>query len=50
MIKKSTDLEKSFTKSDECTEIILAAKEKYINEFSKNLAILKQHLKRTGKY
>ena len=42
--KKNTDLEKALTKSNECTEIILAAKEKYINELSKNLAIPKQHL------
>ena len=30
--KKNTDLEKALTKSNECTKIILAAKEKYINE------------------
>ena len=45
--KKNTDLEKALTKSNECAEIILAAKEKYINELSKNLAIPKQHLKCT---
>ena len=33
--KKDTELEKALTKSNECTEIILAAKEKYINELSK---------------
>ena len=36
--KKNTDLEKALTKSNECTEIILAAKEKYINELSKKLS------------
>ena len=36
--KKNTDLEKILTKSNECTEIILAAKEKYINELSKKLS------------
>ena len=35
--KKNTDLEKAVTKSNECTKIILAAKEKYINELSKKL-------------
>ena len=35
--KKNTDLEKTLTKSNECTEIILAGKEKYINELNKNL-------------
>ena len=35
--KKNTDLEKALTKSNECTKIILAAKEKYINELSKKL-------------
>ena len=34
MVKRNTDLEKALTKSNECTEIILAAKEKYINELS----------------
>ena len=34
--KKNTDFEKVFTKSNECNEIILTAKEKYINEMSKN--------------
>ena len=33
--KKNNDLEKTLTKSNECTEIILAAKEKCINELSK---------------
>ena len=42
--KKNTDLEKALAKSNECTEIILAVKEKYINELSKDLTILKQHL------
>ena len=37
---KNTDLEKAFTKSNECSEIILAAKEKYINELSKKLSNL----------
>ena len=36
--KKNTDLEKALTKSNECNEIILAAKEKYINELSKKLS------------
>ena len=36
--KKNTDLEKTLTKLNECTEIILAAKEKYINELSKKLS------------
>ena len=36
--KKNTVLEKALTKSNECTEIILAAKEKYINELSKKLS------------
>ena len=35
--KKNTDLEKALTKSNECTEIILAVTEKYINELSKKL-------------
>ena len=34
---KYTDLEKALTNSNECTGIILAAKEKYINELSKKL-------------
>ena len=33
--KKNNDLEKTLTKSNECTEIILAAKERCINELSK---------------
>ena len=33
--KKNTDLEKALTISNKYTEIILAAKEKYINELSK---------------
>ena len=37
MVKNNTDLEKALTKSNQCTEIILAAKEKYINELSKRL-------------
>ena len=49
MVKKNTDLEKALTKSNECTEIILASKEKYINELSKKLRNPKQHLKRTEK-
>ena len=36
--KRNTDLEKALTKSNKCTEIILAAKEKYINELSKKLS------------
>ena len=36
--KKNTDSKKALTKSSECTEIILAAKEKYINELSKKLS------------
>ena len=36
--KKNTDLHKALTKSNVCTEIILAAKEKYINELSKKLS------------
>ena len=36
--KKNTDSEKALTKSNECTEIILAAKEKYTNEMSKKLS------------
>ena len=36
--KKNTDLEKALTKSNKCTEIILAAKETYINELSKKLS------------
>ena len=36
MVKKYY-LEKALTKSNECTKIILAAKEKYINELSKKL-------------
>ena len=36
--KKNTDLEKVLTKSNECTEFILAAEEKYINELSKKLS------------
>ena len=36
--KKNTDLEKALTKSNECTEIILADKEKNINELSKKLS------------
>ena len=47
---KNTDLKKALTESNEGTEIIVAAKEKYSNEFSENLAIPKQQLKRTGKY
>ena len=31
MVKRNTDLEKVLTKSNECTGIILAAKEKHIN-------------------
>ena len=38
MVKKNTDLEKTLTKSNECTENILAAKEKYINDLSKKLS------------
>ena len=38
MVKKNTDLEKALNKSNECTQIILAAKEKYINELSKKLS------------
>ena len=41
MVKKNTDLEKALTKSNKCTENILAAKEKYINELSKKLSKLK---------
>ena len=37
MVKKYY-LEKALTKSNECTKIILAAKEKYINELSKKLS------------
>ena len=37
MVKKYY-LEKAITESNECTEIILAAKEKYINELSKKLS------------
>ena len=33
--KKNTDLEKALIKSNECTENILATKEKYINELNK---------------
>ena len=33
--KKSTNLEKTLTKSNECTEFVLAAKEKYINKLIK---------------
>ena len=33
--KKNNDLEKTLAKSNECTEIILVAKEKCINELSK---------------
>ena len=47
---KNTDLKKALTKSNKCIEIIVAANEKYINELSKQLAIPKQQLKRTGKY
>ena len=36
--KKNTDLEKALTKSNECTEITLAAKEKYINKLNKKLS------------
>ena len=36
--KKNTGLEKVLTKSNACTENILAAKEKYINELSKKLS------------
>ena len=36
--KKNTDLEKALTKSNESTEIVLAVKEKYINELSKKLS------------
>ena len=36
--KKNTGLEKVLTKSNACTEVILAAKEKYINELSKKLS------------
>ena len=36
--EKNTDLEKALTKSNECIEIILAAKEKSINELSKKLS------------
>ena len=36
--RKNADLVKALTKSTECTEIILAAKEKYINELSKKLS------------
>ena len=39
--KKTTDLEKTLTKSNKCTENILAAKGKYINELSKKLSNLK---------
>ena len=35
---KNTDLEKALTKWNECTEIILGAKEKHINEMSKKLS------------
>ena len=35
---KNTVLEKALTKWNECTEIILAAKEKCINEISKKLS------------
>ena len=38
MVKKNTDLEKALTKSNECTEIILAAKEKYINKLGTKLS------------
>ena len=37
IIIKKTLLKKVLTKSNKCTEIILAAKEKYINELSKKL-------------
>ena len=36
--KKNTDLDKTLTKSNECTKIILAAKEIYIIELSKKLS------------
>ena len=35
---KNTDLEKALTKSNECTEIIVATNENYINELSKKLS------------
>ena len=38
MVKKNTDWEKALTKSNECTEIILAVKEKYINVLGKKLS------------
>ena len=38
MVKKNTNLDKALTKSNKCTKIILAAKEKYISESSKQLS------------
>ena len=38
MVKKNTNLDKALTKSNKCTKIILAAKEKYISELSKQLS------------
>ena len=36
MVKRNTDLEKVLTKSNECTGIILATKEKHINGLQGN--------------
>ena len=35
---KDTKLEKTLTKANECTKILMAAKEKYINESSKKFS------------
>ena len=43
--EKNTDLEKTLTKSSECTEISIAAKKNILMHWVK-----KWHIKRTGKY